>query len=76
MPPGQHCRWAGRAASPVGKSQRDVMGPERSEAIKSLRRDELRKAMSRADICPLGGYLMNRDIVHLGRRGEVKRFPS
>lgn len=53
-----------------------MMGPERSEAIKSLGRDELRKAMSGADVCPLGGYLMSGDIVHLGRRGKVKRFPS
>lgn len=53
-----------------------MMGPERSEVITSLGRDELRKAMSRADICPLGGYLMSRDIVHLGRRGKVKRFLS
>lgn len=44
-----------------------MMGPERSEAVKSLSRAELRKAMSGADICPLGGYLMSGDTVHLGR---------
>lgn len=32
-----------------------MMGPERSEAVNSLRRYELRKAMSRADICPWVG---------------------
>lgn len=53
-----------------------MMGPERSEAIKSLGGDELRKAMSGADVCPLGGHLMSGDTVHLGRRGKVKRFPS
>lgn len=43
------------------------MEPERGGAIRNLGRDELREAMSRADICPLGGYLMSGDTVHLWR---------
>lgn len=61
--------------SPTGRAG-DVMGPERCRAVRSLGRDELRKAVSRADICPLGGYLMSGDIVHLWRRGKVERFLS
>lgn len=52
----------------------DAMGIEHCGAIRRLGRDELRKAMIRADICPLGGYLMSRDIVHLRREGKLKDF--